>query len=321
MVAHATRGVGVRDTALKGSPLSLRKAVSDAYSEVLSRSGLRKEDVWLAVAFGMITSELGLCELPHVETPADAARIAEGIKCVEDQAVTGLPMPVYFIPGVRNPVLSNALEISNIGNLDFMRGEETQIIGLVPDLPPDLPLVVAVLSSHTKFVFLDPPDKFVGSLTTLSGQLFHALLTETSLSKSVAGSSSSVDIAKEQEIIDLALTFCRDSGFLRTLMVTRFLDTLVKTTLEQRRLFLEAAFAAEDCHALLGQLDAFAKYCRTVVLMGPEPRVRLYEAVVRRLLPEPRELVLCCQRGHADVLAIRGALKLIRLAGIIEEES
>ncbi|HZF40577.1 MAG TPA: 2-dehydro-3-deoxygalactonokinase, partial [Blastocatellia bacterium] len=76
VIARARAGVGVRDTARDGSSERLRDALRELINKV--RDDVRDQGFAQSsecapecvIAAGMITSPLGLAEVPHVSTPA-----------------------------------------------------------------------------------------------------------------------------------------------------------------------------------------------------------------------------------------------------------
>ena len=73
LLATAKREVGSKDSALAGSNKVLILALKELYDELLSQNGLRDGDVNAIYASGMITSNVGLLEIPHLIAPASAA--------------------------------------------------------------------------------------------------------------------------------------------------------------------------------------------------------------------------------------------------------
>ena len=67
-----TRDGGVRHTAVDGNNGRLKAALAECIDQLLARNGLGAGDVKRCVAYGMITSDMGLLEIPHVPAPASA---------------------------------------------------------------------------------------------------------------------------------------------------------------------------------------------------------------------------------------------------------
>jgi 2-dehydro-3-deoxygalactonokinase len=114
-----------------------------------------------AVMCGMIGSSIGWVPAPYVNCPTDPEKIIDA--CI---ALRG--GNVHIVPGAR---CQNRLRAA-----DFMRGEETQILGA---LSLDSTLrrgqhLLCLPGTHTKWVLLE--DGIIGEfLTALTGELFAAL--------------------------------------------------------------------------------------------------------------------------------------------------
>ena len=63
------RDGGVRHTAVDGNNGRLKAALAECIDQLLARNGLDAGDVKRCVAYGMITSDMGLLEIPHVPAP------------------------------------------------------------------------------------------------------------------------------------------------------------------------------------------------------------------------------------------------------------
>lgn len=181
VIAQAHSEVGVRDTAITGSRLALQQAVRDAIASALSQAGMIPHQVDLALASGMITSNLGLHELPHVPVPAGLNELAQRMACVTLPDV--FCQPIWFVPGVRNAVPDIGLH--NCEAMDMMRGEEVEVMGALARLELNGPALLMLPGSHSKFVSIDDKNRITGCVTTLAGELLHILTHNTILTKSL----------------------------------------------------------------------------------------------------------------------------------------
>jgi 2-dehydro-3-deoxygalactonokinase len=317
VLGQGIRKVGVRDSAITGNSDLLRAGIKEAFEDALITAGLEGRDVSLSVAAGMITSELGLREVPHLNAPAGVRDLAGNLVRVDDENLLPFDIPAYLIPGVKNGLVNGAPRPEDVNLLDFMRGEETQVVGTLLKFPAEKGLTVVVLSSHTKFISIDREGLIRGSVTTLSGQLYEAIKNETFIGKSIEGDpdDASAEFWDEQVIANAAA--CVESaGFLRSLMMGRFFDVLMKTRWYERKLFVEASIAAEDMRALdhfgaLGfDLDA------PVILVGPEVRCRIYRSMMRSRLVGGSSVVH--EPDEIDQLNIQGSLAILKEAGIVQ---
>ncbi|KMZ52983.1 2-dehydro-3-deoxygalactonokinase [Dorea sp. D27] len=317
IAGRASKKVGVRDTSITGSKVVLTEGLKDTVAKAVQVAGLEDKDIRAVFSSGMITSEIGLCELPHLTAPCGAEDLAAHMELVE-----GLDLyagkPVYFVRGIKNKM---AEDIENpfaaAGCLDFMRGEETQTMGILQDKGIVLPATVVVLSSHTKFISVDSSGKILGSLTTMSGQTFEAVKNNTFLTKSLEDDGSGAPEGYfDEAVVEHAASWIRTAGLVRSFMFPRFLDVLLDTKWYERRLFFEALIAADDMLSL-GQMDMFGLgRPHRFVLVGLKERCRLYEYILRKEYGEI-EVSAISDKEQVDRLSIEGMLAIAKKAGII----
>ena len=176
-LCQAARQVGVRDTAITGNRTTLQRGVQDTIDAALQKAGFGMGQVDLVLASGMITSNVGLHEVPHLMAPAGLRDLAAGM--VQASIPEVCAQPIWFVPGVRNPV--DNLGLHNIESMDMMRGEEVETMGLVSRLGITEPAVIVLPGSHSKFVHLDANQRITGCVTTLAGELLHVITHNTIL--------------------------------------------------------------------------------------------------------------------------------------------
>jgi 2-dehydro-3-deoxygalactonokinase len=216
---------------------------------------------------GMISSSLGLAEVPHVPAPAGLAEIAAAVRAFKFPDVTAFP--VLLVPGVRTGSFQGD---GNIGEVDIMRGEETICLGLLAlgQLRP--PATVLNLGSHWKAIRIDSQSRIAASVTSLSGEMIHAVQTETILASAVQqGKPSKID----NDWVEMGMSEQRASGLARALFCVRLLEQARRGTLVRRISFLLGAFIASDLDALLK--NQFLSPEHPVVLVGPTPLARAWQ--------------------------------------------
>ncbi len=255
VLAADSVAVGVRDTARDGHPGKLYKALRELVASVRRQSSAHPLRI---AAAGMLTSSLGIRELPHREAPAGPAEIAEGSIELHQPEICNLPIVLF--PGVRSGAW---FQDEDVESTDLMRGEETLCIGLSCQRPGQ-PLSVLNLGSHWKAIQVSSQGQITGSWTTLSGEMLHVIMTETILASAVpAGRPESFD----EEWRERGADMYRRNGLSRTLFAVRLWEVQAgeRVTAEQRLAFLMGAVVAEG-------LDAFrrAGYLAhgTVLLIG-----------------------------------------------------
>jgi len=320
VIGKGARKVGVKDTAVHGSNQVLKTGVAELFEQTVMTAGLALSDIKFAITSGMITSELGLLEIPHLLAPASLQNLADNVKPVRDRDIFPLDIPLLFIRGIKNAYPENAT-YRDLRQIDFMRGEETQVVGLLALRPGlELPLTVVILSSHTKYISVGRDGRILGSLTTLSGQMFEALQTATSIGKSIAMPSGyPVEDTFEAEVVDAAYDAVVHTGFLRTVLMPRFLDVLLHAPVHLRRLFTEAAIGAED----LKVLDEFSVVGfpteTPFVLVGPPGRCRVLRHLLETQSRAAKAVSCITDAEEIDRLSIHGATTIARAAGYLEQ--
>ena len=76
IIASGERRVGVRNTSMTGSKDTLRNGLCEAIEEAAANAKIALKDISFAIASGMITSEIGLIELPHLIAPVGLEDLA-----------------------------------------------------------------------------------------------------------------------------------------------------------------------------------------------------------------------------------------------------
>lgn len=318
ILGKAAKKVGVRDTAIHGSNEILKDGLKEIFHQALENAKLQLEDIKFVISSGMITSEIGLLEIPHLWAPVGMDDLANNIKKVHDPSIFPVDIPIYFIRGIKNTYDPKSATIKDVGFLDFMRGEEAQIAGVLSTYDIQPPVTIVILSSHTKFNAIDENRKVLGSITTVSGQIYAAILKETSIGKSIRKGTDFDDSNYfDHDVVDSAYTWVSRSGFLRTMLMPRFLDTLLKTTWYERKLFVEAAIAAEDMRAI-NQFDMLHFPLDTnFILVGDQSRCILYEYLLREKIQIKKDILTIGKTEDVDRLSIKGAIYLAKTAGLL----
>lgn len=236
---------GVRHTAIDGHNGRLRTMLHDCMEQVLARNGYTMADVERCVASGMITSNMGLLEIPHVVAPAGVAELRAAMqeKVFEDIA----PFPIAFIPGVRN--FAGQVDLENFSEMDMMRGEEVEAVGLYKLLAPKGAAMFVLPGSHNKFVAMDAQGRIMGCMTSISGELLDAVTHHTILADAVGHSFVAAD-AYNAEMAKAGARESAVSGLGRAAFAGRILNTLGGKARSDIQSYLLGATLALDVQAM-----------------------------------------------------------------------
>lgn len=153
-LAQASDEAGVSHTAIDGNNGRLCNGIRTCVRQVMDSAGITAQDVRLCAAYGMITSDVGLMEIPHLAAPAGPAQFHAGLVTCEFPDL--LPFPVTFIPGLKNT--TEPVTLDRLCNVDMMRGEETEAHRAV-DRPASQPRSDAGVAGQPQQVYLSGPRR------------------------------------------------------------------------------------------------------------------------------------------------------------------
>ena len=192
----------------------------------------------------MLTSALGLREIPHLLGPVGIEQLRNNIAVRAFPDVTQLP--VKLVPGVRTGVPgTNAWDI---GNTDVIRGEETLCMGLIAHGVLRSGSMLLNLGSHWKAINMNQDCWIDQCLTNISGEMMFMLQTQTILASSVlAGRPSKLDEAWVRH----GIAEERSSGLLRALFCVRLLELDSRTSPMERLSYLVGGFISHSLSALV----------------------------------------------------------------------
>ena len=193
-----------------GNREKLRFAIKDAISALLTRQKLASSDITRILASGMITSEHGLMEIPHIKTPAGKRELHAAMREVVLDDISDIPF--VFISGVK----TDATELCGI---DIMRGEEAEIFGISGGLDG----VYILPGSHSKIVTVEG-GKIIGFKTMLTGEMIATLLDGTILK----GSFDLANVSLDKEYLFRGYEYCREHGINEALFKVRILKNVLK---------------------------------------------------------------------------------------------
>lgn len=242
-IGAAKREVGVRDTSIDGSNQKIKTGIAEAYNEVLQKNDITDNDISVILASGMITSNLGLVEVPHLIAPADIGNFAEHIQKHTVSEISA--KQIHFIAGLKN--FANA-KPEEWEASDVMRGEEVETLAILKLLRIDSAITLVLPGSHTKFVAVDAEQKLIGCCTTLAGELTSVVTNNTILTNSLDASFAS---ELDNEYVLKGAFAVHTVGLTRSLFSIRVLEQTQNVTQNQMANFLLGIIAYSDMQAML----------------------------------------------------------------------
>ena len=148
---------------------NLAANIRDSVKKLLEQNSKSEGDICRILACGMITSDIGLVSLPHIEAPCGINELSQNLyeTVLEDVS----PIPFVFVRGVKTV---------SAEHIDMMRGEEAEIFGICET--PEKNSLYVLPGSHSKLIFIDNKGRISHFSTELTGELMGAIANNTILS-------------------------------------------------------------------------------------------------------------------------------------------
>jgi 2-dehydro-3-deoxygalactonokinase len=305
---------GVIDRVIQRDENILFSSVKTALRETIRKlgsKGLKSEDVDFCIILGMLTSNIGLLDLEHLIVPVGITELARALVLKEIPQL--LPCPCFFIRGVKNAVCAER-EAHFLLQIDSMRGEETQTIGILdrlPDLP--LPTLIVFLSSHTKYVWVGRQGKIMGTLTTMSGQIFRAIKKMTYLSRYIPDDNR-IRLEKiNQDDLWEGITAEREVGFLRAIHLPRFMDVVLNAQIDRCYSTLLGTLIGSDLRAFSFFRETISGKLKSIVFIGNSNRPVLYRDIFRKEIGQEIPMYTL-DEDSLEQAVVHGSIRIFKCA-------
>lgn len=266
--------VGVRDTAIDGNNDKLKETIREGISEILQRNNISLDNIETILASGMITSNVGIVEVPHIYAPAGIDELANGLVSYYFPDI--VKKEIFFIPGIKNNIREVTLE--NCESMDIMRGEETETIGLLKRLKVEGPAIIILPGSHSKFVSVDEEGKITGCLTSLAGELISVITHNTILASSLNYSFAN-DINEKMVIEGYKIS--KKVGLNRSFFSVRILDQFTDYCINDKANFLLGVILASDLQAIKNSSALKVSRDSNVIIGGKDILRDCFQVIIK----------------------------------------
>ena len=240
------------------------------------------------IACGMVGSAQGWSEAAYRNTPADVASLGQALHTV--RSLRGVD--VHIVPGV----------IEQVGLPNVMRGEETQVLGVLQNLSASGEFLIGLPGSHSKWVEV-VEGRITHFDTFMTGEVFAVLSKHSILGRTQQASEQFQAEAFDQGV-RVALSNDGQRGVLSTLFSARTLGLTAQLAPDQQPDYLSGLLIG---HELAGLPDS-AKH-QPIILVGAAALCARYQ----------RALALCgfAHVSLAQEATERGLWQLAQAAGLI----
>ncbi len=301
-------GTGCRDRQQFAEPGAYASFLVQVIGDTCCKHDVSFSSLSCAIAFGMVSSDLGLQVVPHLVAPAGLAALQCGVFTTGYEDFLGPGIPLLIIRGIKNP-LPCERSIGNIFACDFMRGEETQVMGLLSMFKPTKAINVITLGTHFKAVHVDAKGNITTSMTTMSGQLFDCLVHDTIVGKSVLDGTGGELSMQPSEIASMARQLLQTYGFNRTILLPRFMESFTPMNSADRLMFLDLAIAFDDLHSIGAFFTDPALEGNTYYLVGQRQRCLNMQLALQVICPGLDVHIIDGREKNRDI-SISGSLAI-----------
>lgn len=264
------KAVGSKDSSIAGDNLVLLQGLKELYDGMLSATGVDEGQIEEGIyASGMVTSPYGLKEIPHLVIPTTVERFAQSVYRFREEKV--FHRDFYLIPGLK----TTGEDITHVNN---MRGEEIEIIGTLDTLQERYPgrtIALILPGSHTHTALIQD-QQVQGILSSMTGELFHALKTATILSPILSAEGDELDPEMVKEGVRNLETY----GFNRAIYICHAMRLFNQGTPAQRKSYAEGVMNGGFPKALSWYCEREWKGCDLAVVVSNAYMYQLYSTLL-----------------------------------------
>jgi len=285
---------GAKDVAIQGSNAPIRAALTRLIGTMRRQHPGPVEAV---VCSGMITSNVGLHEVPHTIAPASETNLSRQVVRRDFPDITDLP--IYFIPGIKTLGPGNSW--GDLAAYDIMRGEEVECFGLLAQLLLAPPLAFFHCGSHHKLIAVDEARRIARSSTLITGELLAAISQHTILAGSLVPLD---DLALDTTAVEAGIHASASLGFGRALFLVRAGEVIAGRSREAMTSFLLGVLAGLDLSLIERDLDP----ATPLVIYGSGAFAAILEQYLRC---QGGRQVCTVSKEQSELAAVIGAVRIV----------
>lgn len=240
------------------------------------------------VMSGMASSSIGMQEIPYANLPF--ALDGSGVLMQHFGTQPDFPFEIMLVSGVRS-------------DHDVMRGEETQLIGLVETagLPDDGDAIFIFPGTHSKHMYVKN-NQLVDFKTYMTGEVFNLMTRHSILKDSIALNASDGFSAEHIEAYKAGVREAVAANILNALFTVRTNQLFRLWDKEQNGMFLSGLLIGHEIKYLLQEKN------RRLVLCSGNNLYELYRMAIEELQLSERAVTI--PATMVDKSAVAGHLKI-----------
>lgn len=219
----------------------LKSAVKEKIAELKEQNECIMKDIY---ASGMITSNAGLFELPHLEAPVSLKSLAAGIRSIKLPEICEEAV-FHFIPGIR-------FDNQPYYGKDMLRGEEVEIIGILEPEYENKTILFMHFGSHNKLMYY-ADGAIQNAITTIGGELLWAIINDTILKSSVAKLDEPFTL--KEKYVKIGYKETKKNNISRSMFQGRIHQVIENASKEQILSYIYGAIMCIDFQAFTALLE------------------------------------------------------------------
>ena len=274
-------GIGSKNASSRSA---LIPALHDAIGALLAARGLSESDITAVIASGTITSELGLYKVDHTVAPAGIGELHAALERVSMPEICSIPF--YFVSGVKT--------LGTLDECDMMRGEETELVGLIE---AGEECMYVLPGSHSKLVHVGADGRILSLKTMLTGEMIASISAGTILTNCVDLSILDFDF----EALLAGYEYADRHGLNEALFKTRVLKNIFAKDAVYTYSFFIGVLLKDEIKAILAQSAAR-------IVIGGKAQIKRATAYLLGALSDKKIVVL--DDETVDSCVVRGAVKI-----------
>lgn len=300
---HSSRDeTGVRDTAITGNKEKLVAGIRRTLDAALNTCKIEAQDVDMVMATGMISSEMGIFEVPHVKLPVDLDTLSKHLAWKNIPEIIGLP--IMFVPGVKFQTEESGRDA------DFMRGEEIETFALIDRMGISGSCTIILPGSHCKCICVDNAGRIVQSVTMMSGELVDAITNNTILAGAVRRRFAE---SIHKDSIIRGAEAAKKYGITKACFQVRIMEKNGEYKRNELANFLLGAVTYYDLYAMEKLVES--EYTQKIYVAG-NPNVSEAYGILLKGVYGHRGEITVVPPGKMECLAAYGAILLAKKRGL-----
>ncbi len=298
--------VGTKDSAISGSNDVLLSGLKAIYDGVLKKNNLLDKDIesiWLS---GMVTNPFGIIEVEHLSTPVDAKKLMEQRYIHYEEKF--FKRELNLIRGVKTAQLGQIVTMENIDQMNNIRGEEIEVVGMVARgiIPMNENCVMVSPGSHTHLVFVKN-GTIMDIASNFTGELNYAIKKDTIL----GGELTDEDIVLTKEYVLQGYQMVKTYGLARALYIVHATKVFGVCENEVRNCLLSGIISGGVIDMLKYKVDREWNGVNRAVIIGGKNYIEAYKILMEHILPEIEAEIVATKAGES--FGLYGYLALAEL--------